>query len=263
MDDDYGPDIQNRLSTIPEWRRKQFERIVKKDLHRALHEECEEIETPRTKEEIIQETRELIVHFMKKRDTKKHGSKGIKHKERGVPYLKNIENKIGKYGINIPLAFKELFNVDLIEQNTRYVWLCPRHSENTPSLSISMEKWVIKCFGCWFWRITIRYFREALGLTYAETLTRLEKYIFSPEDAKTFSDYRQKKLKKVYDYQHTTLDKMFKIDFTMTHYRDVLNPNLKELRKIPNQDKQEISEQEIKKQDNENPENLDWDDIPF
>lgn len=178
--------INDLLSTIPEKRKKQYEKILHNILTMTNHDG--------QKEEIIKHTKNQIIQFMQneeeeKIEKRKHWSKWKKHKERWSIYIQSIEERLYKYWLDFPLLFKELFNVDLKEKNGPnglwYIWLCPLHEENTPSLSISPTKWVIKCYwcGCW-WTIT-NFFCKVLNKEYPQIIGLIEKYILTPEQYKT------------------------------------------------------------------------------
>ncbi|EPE63317.1 DNA primase [Exiguobacterium sp. S17] len=63
--------------------------------------------------------------------------------------------------------------VELKKQGHRLVGLCPFHSENSPSFSVSPEKGMYHCFGCGAGGNVFTFVMETEGLSFPETIERL------------------------------------------------------------------------------------------
>lgn len=63
--------------------------------------------------------------------------------------------------------------VELKKQGHRLVGLCPFHSENSPSFSVSPEKGMYHCFGCGAGGNVFTFVMETEGLSFPETVERL------------------------------------------------------------------------------------------
>ena len=64
-------------------------------------------------------------------------------------------------------------DVELKKAGTNFKGLCPFHSENTPSFSVSQTKQFYHCFGCGASGDAIKYLREAHGLTFIDAIEKL------------------------------------------------------------------------------------------
>jgi len=60
--------------------------------------------------------------------------------------------------------------VNLKKTWRNYTWLCPFHSEKTPSFVVSEEKQIFKCFWCWKWWNAITFLREIENLDFYDAL---------------------------------------------------------------------------------------------
>lgn len=63
--------------------------------------------------------------------------------------------------------------VELKKQGQRLVGLCPFHSENTPSFSVSPEKGMYHCFGCGAGGNAFTFVMETEGLSFPEAVEKL------------------------------------------------------------------------------------------
>ena len=60
--------------------------------------------------------------------------------------------------------------VNLKKTWRNYTWLCPFHSEKTPSFVVSEEKQIFKCFWCWKWGNAITFLKEIENLDFYDAL---------------------------------------------------------------------------------------------
>ena len=60
--------------------------------------------------------------------------------------------------------------VNLKKTWRNYTWLCPFHSEKTPSFVVSEEKQIFKCFGCGKWWNAITFLKEIENLDFYDAL---------------------------------------------------------------------------------------------
>lgn len=63
--------------------------------------------------------------------------------------------------------------VQLKKQGRNYLGLCPFHSENTPSFSVSPDKQIFRCFGCGKGGNVITFIMEIEGVSFFEALSIL------------------------------------------------------------------------------------------
>ncbi len=130
---------------------------------------------------------------------RKHGSKWKKHRERGIKYFQDINDRVYEYGINYPLLFNEVFGLELKEKWNWYIWLCPFHNDNNPSLSIHLGKNCLKCFWCGTgWSNIFSFFIHWFNFSVDEAYKTVQRYIFSPEESKKWKQHREEK-KAYYD----------------------------------------------------------------
>ena len=64
-------------------------------------------------------------------------------------------------------------DVELKKSGANFKGLCPFHSENTPSFNVSQTKQFYHCFGCGASGDSIKYLREAHGLTFIDAIEKL------------------------------------------------------------------------------------------
>jgi len=60
--------------------------------------------------------------------------------------------------------------VNLKKTWRNYTWLCPFHSEKTPSFVVSEEKQIFKCFGCGKWWNVITFLKEIENIDFPDAL---------------------------------------------------------------------------------------------
>ena len=63
--------------------------------------------------------------------------------------------------------------VNLKRQGTNWTGLCPFHKEKTPSFSVSQDKQIFKCFGCWHGWNAIKFVMEYEKLDFLDALKQL------------------------------------------------------------------------------------------
>ena len=86
---------------------------------------------------------------------------------------------------------------------TRYVGLCPFHSENTPSFNVNGTLGFYKCFGCDAKGDVFKFIQERENLTFPETLKLLaERYgISMPERQQRPDDAESQNRAALYEMQ--------------------------------------------------------------
>ncbi len=191
---EYPQDIKDWLSTIPKRRQEWFKRYINQELFVILEWNYSKDEFKK----VLEDKKEQIIKYMNEESDpkRKHWSKGKKHRERWIGYVKNIERKFDEYGVDYVRLFKELYNVDLKEKNDWYLWLCPIHKENKPSLSIHPYKRCVKCYGCGHgWSNIVNFIRNTSNKKVSEIYQMIEKYIFSKEESEKFTEYWKNKRK--------------------------------------------------------------------
>lgn len=189
---DFPENIENWLETIPVRRKEWFIRYVKKELSILLWWNYSSDEF----NEVIDRKKKELIKYMNEENPKnrKHWSKWKKHKERWISYVKGIEDRFEKYWVDYVKLFKEIYWVELKEKNDWYLWLCPIHKENTPSLSVSFEKGVVKCYGCGVaWMNIVNFIRNTSDKKVSEIYWIIEKYLLSKEESEEVSKYWKKK----------------------------------------------------------------------
>ena len=106
----------------------------------------------------------------------------------------------------IPQLLERVNLVDIISQDVRlkqngtnWVGLCPFHSDNKPSFSVSPSKGLYYCFGCQAGGNALTYMKEARGLSYVEAIQGLAAMsgVDLPDDwhrgAARWREHREKK----------------------------------------------------------------------
>ncbi len=192
---EYPENIKNWLSTIPKRRQEWFKRYVNQELFFILGWNYSKEEFNK----VLEDKKSQIIKYMNEENDKKrkHGSKWKKHKERWFDYVKGIQERFDKYWLDYVRLFKEIYGVELKEKADWYLWLCPIHKENTPSLSIHVSKWVVKCYGCGnWWSNIINFIRNTTDKNVAEIYWMIEKYIFSKDESEEFFEYWKTKMNK-------------------------------------------------------------------
>ena len=106
----------------------------------------------------------------------------------------------------IPQLLERVNLVDIISQDVRlkqngnnWVGLCPFHSDNKPSFSVSPSKGLYYCFGCQAGGNALSYMKEARGLSFVESVQELASMsgMELPDDwnrgAARWKEHREKK----------------------------------------------------------------------
>lgn len=183
-------EIETWLKTIPYSRREWFIRYVKQEPFLSFSDGYSETELYK----VLNEKKEQVIKYMNEKDlnTRKHWSKGKKHKERGEKY-DSVEQKFYKYWVDYIKLFKDVFDVDLVEKWDGYLWLCPFHKENTPSLSISPLKSAVKCYGCGVWGWNVISFLLNKFDSLDKVFGIINEYILSKDESKKFFAYWKEK----------------------------------------------------------------------
>ncbi len=65
--------------------------------------------------------------------------------------------------------------VELKKTGSNFVGLCPFHKEKTPSFTVSADKQIFKCFGCWAWGDVITFLMEIEKIDFVDALKILGK----------------------------------------------------------------------------------------
>ncbi len=68
-------------------------------------------------------------------------------------------------------------DVDLKRNGKNYFGICPFHDDNSPSMSVSPQKQIFKCFSCGASGNAITFVRDYHKISYAEALSRLGKQV--------------------------------------------------------------------------------------
>lgn len=77
--------------------------------------------------------------------------------------------------------------VQLKKQGRNYFGICPFHSENTPSFSVSPEKQIFHCFGCHAGGNVFSFLMDIEGISFQEAAIRLAEKANIPLELKTTS----------------------------------------------------------------------------
>ncbi len=79
--------------------------------------------------------------------------------------------------------------VQLKKQGRNYFGICPFHSENTPSFSVSPEKQIFHCFGCHAGGNVFSFLMDIEGISFQEAAIRLAEKANIPLELKTTSSH--------------------------------------------------------------------------
>lgn len=83
-----------------------------------------------------------------------------------------------KQHLDIVSVIQEIGNVHLQKKGRNFVGCCPFHQEKTPSLTVSPDKQIFKCFGCGEGGDVIKYVAKSKQLSYHQSIHYLkEQYL--------------------------------------------------------------------------------------
>ncbi|WP_051521837.1 DNA primase [Mycoplasma leonicaptivi] len=90
-----------------------------------------------------------------------------------VVNLESIRNEIHKVSDIVDIISQHL---NLTKKGNNYVALCPFHSDNSPSLTVSSSKGLYKCFACGEGGDVVKFVKNIKNITYIQALEELCNY---------------------------------------------------------------------------------------
>lgn len=119
----------------------------------------------------------------------------------------------------------------LKKRGSRYLALCPFHTEKTPSFSISAEKQLYYCFGCGKGGTVFTFLMEHEGMSYVEAIKYLAGKVNIPIKEDSTSDFKREQNEKIYFANQVALE-YFKKQLLSSRYKHILNDYLINKRSI-------------------------------
>ncbi len=113
----------------------------------------------------------------------------------------------------------------LKKRGSRYLALCPFHTEKTPSFSISQEKQLYYCFGCGKGGTVFTFLMEHEGMSYVEAVKYLANKVNIPIKEDSASDYKREQNEKIYFANQVALE-FFNKQLHSSRYKHILNDYL-------------------------------------
>ncbi len=113
----------------------------------------------------------------------------------------------------------------LKKRGSRYLALCPFHTEKTPSFSISPEKQLYYCFGCGKGGTVFTFLMEHEGMSYVEAIKYLANKVNIPIKEDHSSDYKREQNEKIYFANQAALE-FFQKQLHSSRYKHILNDYL-------------------------------------
>lgn len=113
----------------------------------------------------------------------------------------------------------------LKKRGSRYLALCPFHTEKTPSFSISPEKQLYYCFGCGKGGTVFTFLMEHEGMSYVEAIKYLANKVNIPIKEDSSSDYKREQNEKIYFANRVALE-FFQKQLNSSRYKHILNDYL-------------------------------------
>jgi len=119
----------------------------------------------------------------------------------------------------------------LKKRGSRYLALCPFHTEKTPSFSISSEKQLYYCFGCGKGGTVFTFLMEHEGMSYVEAIKYLAGKVNIPIKEDSTTDFKREQNEKIYFANQVALE-YFKKQLLSSKYKHILNDYLIKKRSI-------------------------------
>ncbi len=113
----------------------------------------------------------------------------------------------------------------LKKRGSRYLALCPFHTEKTPSFSISSEKQLYYCFGCGKGGTVFTFLMEHEGMSYVEAIKYLAGKVNIPIKEDSTTDFKREQNEKIYFANQVALE-YFKKQLLSSKYKHILNDYL-------------------------------------
>ena len=113
----------------------------------------------------------------------------------------------------------------LKKRGSRYLALCPFHTEKTPSFSISSEKQLYYCFGCGKGGTVFTFLMEHEGMSYVEAIKYLAGKVNIPIKEDSTTDFKREQNEKIYFANQVALE-YFKKQLLSSRYKHILNDYL-------------------------------------
>ncbi|MFH2048471.1 MAG: DNA primase [bacterium] len=113
----------------------------------------------------------------------------------------------------------------LKKRGSRYLALCPFHTEKTPSFSISSEKQLYYCFGCGKGGTVFTFLMEHEGMSYVEAIKYLAGKVNIPIKEDSTTDFKRELNEKIYFANQVALE-YFKKQLLSSKYKHILNDYL-------------------------------------